>query len=441
MEGVNKIENLEDLNNEWLEFTKSSINQNNKKHLSVKVSNKNLIVPKCSQLYVSTQTKIAFLNSEIDIYNIFWKLPVILVWESKEGIIKKSIKINCDNIQQTDNLENNINDNKDSGIYMHAKQLKKIIEKKGKKEKYKDVRKIEIGLSNKDILSYRKNDKGAFYNCFALILRIKYEDSYKEVHIKVFNTGKLEIPGIQNDDLLFKALKLLIKILNPFTNESITYKENISTVLINSNFNCGFFINRNKLYDILKYEYNIHSIFDPCSYPGIQCKFYYDKIRQKEDGKCCCEKQCGKDKTKKRKKEIMTLSTTNKKLEKLKMNYNNILQNGKNGKKDKKTPLTKKEMHQIKQSLKEINNEIKKNKDRQIEIKNQKKCIEISFMIFRTGSILIVGNCEKDILDIVYKFISNILKKEYSKIYIESDKEEKKKKAKKKKKLVLFVDK
>ena len=62
-------------------------------------------------------------------------------------------------------------------------------------------------------------------------------------------------------------------------------------------------------------------------------------------------------------------------------------------------------------------------------------------MIFRTGSILIVGNCEKDILDIVYKFISNILKNEYSKIYIESDKEEKKKKAKKKKKLVLFVDK
>jgi hypothetical protein len=98
-------------------------------------------------------------------------------------------------------------------------------------------------------------------------------------------------------------------------------------------------------------------------------------------------------------------------------------------------------MYKINKSLKEINNEIKKNKDRQIEIKNQKKCVEISFMVFRTGSILIVGNCEKDVLNIVYKFISNILKKEYDKIYIESDKEEKKKKAKKRKKVVLFVDK
>ena len=72
----------------------------------------------------------------------------------------------------------------------------------------------------------------------------------------------------------------------------------------------------------------------------------------------------------------MTLSTTNKKLEKLKMNYNNILKNGKNrknGKKSKNTPITKKEMYQITKSLKEINQEIKKNKDRQIEIKKQKK--------------------------------------------------------------------
>ena len=30
-------------------------------------------------------------------------------------------------------------------------------------------------------------------------------------------------------------------------------------------------------------------------------------------------------------------------------------------------------------------------------------------MIFRTGSILIVGNCDENILNIIYKFIVNIL--------------------------------
>ena len=35
-----------------------------------------------------------------------------------------------------------------------------------------------------------KKKKGAFYNCFALIIRIKEKNVYKEVHIKIFNTGK-----------------------------------------------------------------------------------------------------------------------------------------------------------------------------------------------------------------------------------------------------------
>jgi hypothetical protein len=41
---------------------------------------------------------------------------------------------------------------------------------------------------------------------------------------------------------------------------------------------------------------------------------------------------------------------------------------------------------------------------------------EVSFMIFRTGSILIVGKCNEDILTTIYRFICNILESEYSSI-------------------------
>ena len=37
-------------------------------------------------------------------------------------------------------------------------------------------------------------------------------------------------------------------------------------------------------------------------------------------------------------------------------------------------------------------------------------------MIFRTGSILIVGMCDEFVLDIVYKFIKNLLKIEFATI-------------------------
>jgi len=41
---------------------------------------------------------------------------------------------------------------------------------------------------------------------------------------------------------------------------------------------------------------------------------------------------------------------------------------------------------------------------------------EVSFMIFRTGSILIVGKCNEDILMVIYRFICSILTTEYSTI-------------------------
>ena len=61
-------------------------------------------------------------------------------------------------------------------------------------------------------------------------------------------------------------------------------------------------------------------------------------------------------------------------------------------------------------------------------------------MIFRTGSILIVGHCDVPVLKIIYDFIKNILIKEYENIHInyktENTKKNKEKKIKKKNILV-----
>ena len=33
--------------------------------------------------------------------------------------------------------------------------------------------------------------------------------------------------------------------------------------------------------------------------------------------------------------------------------------------------------------------------------------VKISFMIFRTGSVLIVGNCDENILNIIYNYLKD----------------------------------
>ena len=136
--------------------------------------------------------------------------------------------------------------------------------------------------------------------------------------------------------------------LCPYINVALSFdKKKEETVLVNSNFHCGYFINRDKLFDILKYKYNIQASYDPCSYPGIQCKY------MKPD----------------------------------KENY-------------------------------------------------------ISFMIFRTGSVLIVGKCDDVMLNEVYEYLKKLLHDEYITIATQTDTNEIKKEIKPKKqrkKIIYFT--
>ena len=292
--------------------------------------------PKSSDIYISTKTKIAYLNVQVDLKDIFWKINVMPYSNPENGVIKKQIKFNSTEAEEV----KIINDKLRNVPYFEEHIITHIDNPSGR-IKYKDIRKISIGISRKDIMSYRCKKKSAFYNCFVLIYRMKVDGIFKEFHVKVFNTGKLEIPGVQNDVSYDLILKEIQNILQPYFEETLFYKENINeTVLINSDFNCGFFINREALYDILRNKYNIQSIYDPCSYPGIQCKFYYNPDIGIQTGS--------------------QISEENEHL------YNNI--------------------------------------------------IKVSFMIFRTGSVLIVGKCDEKILMIIYNYLKHLLSNEYKSI-------------------------
>jgi hypothetical protein len=42
--------------------------------------------------------------------------------------------------------------------------------------------------------------------------------------------------------------------------------------------------------------------------------------------------------------------------------------------------------------------------------------IAVSFMIFRTGSILIVGKCTQEVIQDIYQYLTTILAEEYSNV-------------------------
>lgn len=318
-------------------------------------------IPKCTDIYISTKTKISYLNKAIDLNYLFWLLPITEYHEQREGIIKKQMKFQT---TSKDDLEKILT--KTSEYYYYKSDIINNIDNPNGKIKFKDTRKVSVGICRKDILNTRCKIKSAFYNCFVLVFRIYIEDAFKEIHIKIFNTGKLEIPGIKHDSLLDIVLDKLINVISKIDGyrDIGCLKERTETVLINSNFNCGYYINREKLYDILRHKYNINCCYDPCSYPGIQCDFYYNIVNDSEE-------QTGKQ------------------------------------------PL----------SLKD-------------------DFIKISFMIFRTGSVLMVGKCTEVVLKKIYIYIRKILETEYNKISIQDNGEvvvKQKDKVKKHKKKIIYV--
>ena len=313
------------------------------------------------ELYISTKTKVLFLTQPIEIHRIFWELPLVEYWEARDGVIKKQMKVVSKTVDEYEVFRRRM----DNLPYYTEHVIRTVNNPNGRTITFLDERKVTIGLSRKDILNCRGKIKNAFYNCFAMIVRFAMAGVFREIHVKVFNTGKLEIPGVINDAILSKVKDIVLAVLRPHMTEELQFRgssvdENDNcndNVLINSNFNCGFFINRDKLHAIIRSSpYNIETAYDPCSYPGVKCKFYFNN----EIGFKDIERQPG----------VVLTEDGNMKLSMLSVS---------------------------------------------------KKYTEISFMIFRTGSVLIVGNCSDRVLNFVFEYIRHMLATEYETIHVSTD--------------------
>ena len=90
------------VDDEWDNFIDNEYNNIDSKNNNIIIDNHNIpdIPPECEDLYISTKTKVLFLNQSIDINNIFWKLKVIDYGNPIDGIVKKQMKIVCNNEEE-----------------------------------------------------------------------------------------------------------------------------------------------------------------------------------------------------------------------------------------------------------------------------------------------------------------------------------------------------
>lgn len=251
--------------------------------------------PRIGPLTITTQTKEYHVNAtDLDLSALFWHMPVITYWHPTEGLVKKEIKVIHTTqdmltahlltmqsypsytehiITHLDLTSSDVNYCNPCPRYGTTKRKPHVL--------FLDVRKLSAGLCKKDIMTAKCKPKKVFNNCLTLNVRVwdEQQEEFREYHVKVFRTGKLEIPGLQSDHLVARLHTQLLGLLRPLY-PSIAFTDEVTRVLINSGFSCSFYIDQFVMKTVLKQHYQVESSMDQSNYQGMKVAFYFPKHSQ-----------------------------------------------------------------------------------------------------------------------------------------------------------------
>ena len=230
------------------------------------------------KLRVSTMVVTAHLGTTINLHSLlelFHERAIPLTWPG-EGFLKVEYK-----------------------PILTAKPDASPAELQKAKQKAKAQEKIVIGTCSRDELTKRKKSKNIFFNQSTLVVRRQHattptgEPIYKEVNIKLFKNGGIQMTGIPSDPFAQETLKWLAEALTTFSQPVLDNKaapNRYATQLINSDYQVNGNINREKLHEILVTEYNLFSSFESTIYQGCDTKYFYNEATPTDaiEGICPC---------------------------------------------------------------------------------------------------------------------------------------------------------
>lgn len=229
-------------------------------------------------LRISTMVVTAHLGTTINLQNLleyFYELAIPLSWP-EEGFLKVEYK---------------------PILALTADATPAQIQKA--KQRAKAQEKVVIGMCDRDELTKRKKSKNIFFNQSTLVVRRKYmtspkgEDVFKEVNIKLFKNGGIQMTGIPSDTFAQETLAWLAKELTRFSVpvcDEPPAPHRYSIQLINSDYQVNGSINRERLHEILVGEYNLFSSFESTIYQGCDTKYFYNEAAPADapEGICPC---------------------------------------------------------------------------------------------------------------------------------------------------------
>lgn len=156
------------------------------------------------------------------------------------------------------------------------------------------------GTCFKDIMLKPKTSKTSFFNQATIVIRRETSPlSWKEINIKLFRNGGVQVTGVRSMEMSSDAVRWLISHVqatctNPpiFESTPVVQKEQIQ--LVNTDFSIGAKVRRDVLHKILTEKYRLNSSYESAIYQGVKTKYFYNAQRPEGSppGICPCTKLC-----------------------------------------------------------------------------------------------------------------------------------------------------
>ena len=179
-----------------------------------------------------------------------------------------------------------------------------------------------VGACHKDLFTNRKMTNKSFFNQDTLILRRRFGSGWKEVNMKLFGNGGIQMTGVPSEEFAVASVEWLLALIrtlpqSPFINvvtpaattpptvatvatptvttvtvpaSAITIQK-ISVPLINTDYSLNYDINQDNLHRIFLERYNLFSMLEKTIYQGVNTKYYYNSSN-KTKGVCACPTFC-----------------------------------------------------------------------------------------------------------------------------------------------------
>ena len=137
--------------------------------------------------------------------------------------------------------------------------------------------------------------KGSFPNGISTLIPSPLGTGRK-INLKIFKNGSISMTGCKIKEDGIAAIRILEQFIRKQKKlfDSVEKQKkfkilNFETTMVNSNYSIGFKIDRNLLFEFLQEQFpKLFVSYDPARYAAVKLGFYYNTMKDFQDGICPC---------------------------------------------------------------------------------------------------------------------------------------------------------